>query len=162
MEFKKTNAEVGDAMRSIRILVEKSSGVANVHLISYARGYMVAATQTWLYETMELHKRSGLPYENVTLCEARPGPLGKGPVAARKRITHFIDDSGENLQAVYRDPAGNAQDLIDANQGQLFLFARSGLRRNSEKSRAHFGEKVPTCMVRVNSWSELLASLSLN
>ena len=50
--------------------------------------------------------------DNMQVVKHRLGPLGKGPAAARKNITHFVDNDLDNLWGIQNDSAHSIQGLI--------------------------------------------------
>jgi hypothetical protein len=107
---------------------------------------------------MDICGRTGLLEENIHFCAEVSGPDGKGPIAAKLGITHFVDDSDEALASIYCDAAGNAGEAIDHQNGKLFYFARSGI--SEEVPAGH--ERHPRCLVRVANWLQVLQHLQLD
>ena len=62
---------------------------------------MEAKNRVFLFDTLDLPAHTGLLKRNVFFCTERTGPDGKGPIARKLRLTHFIDDHDECLKTVY-------------------------------------------------------------
>ena len=153
--YEYTSSVVPGAIKALIRLVQRY-GASNIHLVSFACGVMRANTNHWMANTMSLFNKTGLLESNVHFCDDRTGANGKGPIAQQLHLTHFIDDSDENLQAVYGDPAGNAKHDIDTNNGRLFWFAQSS-RHCRRRARLFFqNAKLPSCWAEVHSWHEVL------
>ena len=56
----------------------------------------------------------GMPVENIHLCRDRSGRDGKGRIAERCQLTHFIDDHLECHWSVLEDSEGNA--MMDVSE----------------------------------------------
>lgn len=119
-------SEAPNAMRSVRRIVE-IFGPDNVFVVSKLGSDMQKLTETWLLETMDICGETGLRQENIHFCTQRSGRQGKGAVASRLQLSHFVDDNFECLNSLFSDPAGNSRDHVEQQRGHLLHFARSGL-----------------------------------
>lgn len=156
----KAESAAPGAMQAITELVDLF-GAANVFVISKLGASMRAQSEIWLHETMDVCGSTGLLRENIFFCEEIQGPHGKGPVAAKLGITHFVDDKDQALRAVFAEPAGNASAAIQHHSGQLFHFARSGVGQiPPEVQRWPLSER-PSCVVPVANWTHLLEVINI-
>ena len=90
------------------------------------------------------------------------GPLGKGVIAQKLGLSHFIDDKGGALDAVASDREGNSIESINKHDGQLFHFARSGNKKNDtpKEKKITNGPSVITT-TPVKNWDDLLENLNV-
>ena len=144
--------EVPHAMQGLACLVD-ALGRDNVFIISKAKYRMQRQLETWLFHTMDICGQTGILRENIAFCTQRNGPNGKGVQAKAFRLSHFLDDKLECLESIYGDPAGNSREHVDAREGKLVLFARSGMGRRTP-SVPH---RLPThVFVAAANWHEVL------
>lgn len=122
----KLSSEAPDAIESVRRLVELF-GPDNVYVISKVGADMQRLTETWLHDVMNICGQTGLRAENIHFCRKRSGRDGKGPLAARLQLSHFVDDNFECLESVFNDQSGNSREYVEQFRGRLVLFGRSGL-----------------------------------
>ena len=120
---------------------------------------MEARTREWLFGVMAADVAAGFRRENLRFCDRRSGPRGKGPVAQRLGLTHFVDDNDECLWSVYCDPAGCAGEAVRRCGGQLFYFPRSG-RPPPPRPRS-WPDPPPGVVTPVAGWVDLLARLNV-
>mmetsp|Transcript_87357 Transcript_87357/g.187323 ORF Transcript_87357/g.187323 Transcript_87357/m.187323 type:complete len:438 (-) Transcript_87357:135-1448(-) len=153
--------EAPGAFAGLRRLVE-IFGRQNVWLVSKVKpgGLMQRKTEHWLHETCRFCDSTGIPRSNVVFCGSINGPSGKGVVAERLGLSHFVDDNFECLLSVFGDRAGNAGHLVEKHRGLLLHFGRNGEGGTSMPSAVcEFGE-VPPRMRRfyraVTDWASLL------
>ena len=118
---KDPSSEVNGAIDSVKQLVE-IFGSDNVFIVSKVGRKMQGLTDTWLFKTMKICERTGFKRENVHFCRERSGERGKGNIAKKLGLTHFIDDRPQCLTSVFEDKAGNAKETIK----KMYLFPRSG------------------------------------
>lgn len=136
-------------------------GPQNVFLVSkvHIGGSMHQRVERWLHETCMICQRTGLLRQNIFFTNSKNGYDGKGVVAGRLGLSHFVDDSFEVLESVFSDPCGNAGDDIRAKHGKLFHFASGGTG-----NRLPVVENVPRSMrpyyCSVLSWPNLLQHFS--
>ena len=64
-----------------------------------------------------------VPDDNIEFCSNKYGPYGKGPIAQRFALTHFVDHNLDCLWSVTSDSCGNTYDDICANNGFVTYFA---------------------------------------
>ena len=155
------NGEVSDAIKFLQLMTQVFQA-ENVFLIPYAgrHGRRLPEIEHWLVNTLYVTKTVGIRKENIIFHEHRVGRNGKGPIAKRLRLTHYIDDDEENLQDVYRGFHGNAAVEIEDNGGELFLFPRSGDIANSKTPRSFFGKLVPKRVMPVRGFADIVKRLS--
>ena len=96
-------------------------------------------------------EKIGLLKDTIIFTDRRTGNHGKGPVAVKHGITHFIDDSLPVLQSIYNYTRASTRKDPKA----LFYFPRSGLLHNEiwadEEQNAQ-----PACFKQVHSWKDVL------
>lgn len=137
-------------------------GDENVFLVSKVRpgGAMQRKTEHWLHETCHFCENTGVLEENIIFCSTIAGEDGKGIIAERLCLSHFIDDNVQVLAAVFGDPCGNSGHLIEKFSGILFHFSKGG--DGTLPSQAGY-EDVPPRMKRfcrpVADWASLLKEL---
>jgi len=119
-------SEAPDALSSVRRVVE-IFGAPNVFIVSKLGKEMQVLTETWLHETMDVCKQTGLVRENIHFCTRKHGKDGKGAIAQKLKLSHFVDDNFECLESIFSDPVGNSRESVEQFHGKLLLFARSGL-----------------------------------
>ena len=130
---------VPDAMKCLKRLVE-TIGPNNVFIISKAKWKMQRHLETWLFHTMDICVQTGILRDNIVFCTQRSGSNGKGIQAKALRLTHFVDDTLDCLESIHGDPFGNSREHVDAQDGKLVLFARSGMG----KSRPYVPDRLPS------------------
>mmetsp|Transcript_24668 Transcript_24668/g.56958 ORF Transcript_24668/g.56958 Transcript_24668/m.56958 type:complete len:750 (-) Transcript_24668:52-2301(-) len=116
-----------DAVRKIAI----AFGPNNTFLVSKVRpgGNMQQKIEHWLHETCLFCEKTQVPKKNIIFCSEPSGPQGKGPVAMKLGLSHFVDDKMEVLESVFHDEAGNAGHIVERFDGLLFHFAKGGIHR---------------------------------
>jgi len=137
-------------------------GADNVFILSKCTGTMRANTLHWLLVTLDLPYRVGLRRGNIHFCCDRTGKLGKGPIAKRLGLTHYIDDRDECLRSVYEDEAGNAGDLIRRAEGQLIHMARSARGRAPRAFDWPYRDRPGNTVVAVSTWGQALEELGID
>ena len=91
------------------------------------------------------------------------GPRGKGPIAAKIGLSHFVDDKEEAIESIWADAAGNSREAVILHTGQHFHFARSGTGNVAPiwKKPPHGHAVAPDVVVPVANWDSLLAQLNV-
>eukprot|EP00927_Polykrikos_kofoidii_P023843 TRINITY_DN21821_c0_g1_i1.p1 TRINITY_DN21821_c0_g1~~TRINITY_DN21821_c0_g1_i1.p1 ORF type:complete len:374 (+),score=46.56 TRINITY_DN21821_c0_g1_i1:64-1185(+) len=130
-------------------------GADNVFIVSKVRlgSAMQQKIEHWLHETIRVCERTGLRKENIYFCEEATGPTGKGVVAQKLCLSHFVDDRFDVLQSVLSDPCGNSGNEVRAKRGQLFHFMHGRLVDPGEMSK-----EMRTYYSSVPSWPVLLGN----
>ena len=121
---------------------------------------MRAASEKWLFQTIDICRRTGFLRSNLRFCTEVSGPDGKGVIAEELKLTHFVDDRDDALASVYSDAAGNAGASIDRHGGQLFHFGRHGNIPPGAYSWPRFPQR-PHCVIPVANWSHLFDVLNV-
>jgi len=154
--------EAPGALNAVERIV-KVFGGDNVFLVSKVKpgGAMQRRTEQWLHETMRFCEFTGLPRENIVYCAEMNGPNGKGVVAQRLGLSHFVDDKVACLEAVFHDSAGNSGHLIERFQGLLFHFAKGGAGGPPECDLSYVAPMMRRYYKTVASWQEVLEQLHL-
>jgi hypothetical protein len=158
-----TTSEAPGAMDGVKELVNRF-GAENVHVVSKLTvgSAMETNSKTWLFKTMDICRRTGMLRKNVHFVNDISGPLGKGVIAQKLGLSHFIDDKGGALDAVASDREGNSIESINKHDGQLFHFARSGNKKNDtpKEKKITNGPSVITT-TPVENWDDLLENLNV-
>lgn len=153
-------SEAPGAMEALAEIVLRF-GAPNVFVISRVGCAMQRVSEIWLHETMHICQRTGLLRQNIHFCPEVEGPCGKGPIAAKLGITHFVDDKDSALRSVFQDSAGNSGRCIERHGGQLFFFSRSGLGDEPPQAAKWSLHSRPKCVVPVANWSQLMLNLNV-
>eukprot|EP00927_Polykrikos_kofoidii_P047515 TRINITY_DN4170_c0_g4_i1.p1 TRINITY_DN4170_c0_g4~~TRINITY_DN4170_c0_g4_i1.p1 ORF type:complete len:578 (-),score=102.48 TRINITY_DN4170_c0_g4_i1:46-1665(-) len=156
-----TEDEAPGAFDGFRRLVE-IFGEDNVFLVSKFKigDPMQRKTEHWLHETCKFCERTGVLRKNIVFCSPAYGRDGRGVVAERLRLSHFVDDSLEGLSLVFAGSAGNSGHWIEQLNGLLLHLV---------PARAE-GKSVDTTPVEVpprmrpfyrcaRDWQEVIAAL---
>merc|ERR1712232_1207960 len=118
--------EAPGAFDAVRCVVQLF-GPSNVFLVSKVRlrGNMHRDTKQWL-ETQKFCEKTGVLEGNIRFVSNVAEPNGKGVVASRLGLSHFVNDKLEVLESVFSDQAGNSGPLVQKFHGCLFHFASGG------------------------------------
>jgi len=148
--------EVPGATTGVQAIVEEF-GPSNVFLVSKVRlrGKMHSMTKRWLCKAGGFLERTGIPEANVIFVEAVSGRNGKGAVAARLGLSHFVDDKWDVLQSVFSDAAGNSGDLVRHFGGVLFHFAPGGTGKWRFRLPASITSQLHPYYRSVSCWDEV-------
>jgi hypothetical protein len=117
--------EVPGAILGLQEIVARF-GKENVFIVSRCGKTMEKRSETWLFDTIDICRRTGFLRSNIRFCRDVSGPRGKGPIAAELGLSHFVDDKEEAIESIWDDAAGNSRKAVKRHAGQLFHFARSG------------------------------------
>jgi len=148
-----------DAVRAIVEMFEPE----NVFLVSKVRpqGSMHRQTVRWL-RTSLFHHKTGVLADNVVYVSAADGPDGKGVVASRLGLSHFVDDKLAVLESVFADKAGNSGHLVERFNGTLFHFASGGSGVSAPSCFQEREAKLRGHYFGVAGWSQVLERLHLD
>jgi len=152
--------EAPGAFDAVREIV-RSFGPRNVFLVSKVQlgGPMHQQTERWLQE-MGFFEKTGVLSTSVVFVSAVSGLAGKGVVASRLGLSHFVDDKLEVLQSVISDVAGNAGDFVRRFRGVLFHFASGGSGCKLPLRPRIMEPDLEDHYCAVSCWSEVLEHLS--
>ena len=106
----------------------------------------------------------GMPHANLTLCRRDMGEFGKGPIAKRYGLTHYIDDTMDCLWSVCCDSAGNAYKTISEASGFLVHYSVQPDRRLRTGRRSHammYDEVRPMIRATTTDWKEIATLFGL-
>ena len=136
-------------------------GASKVFLISFAKkdgrnGGMRKKIKDWLHKEICICAKTGLLKNNIIYTDNKTGSRGKGLIAVKHGITHFIDDSLPVLQSIYDHTLASTEKEPKA----LFHFPRSGRLHKEiwadEKQNAQLA-----CFKQVYNWTDVLDSMDL-
>ena len=86
---------------------------------------MESKIRVFLFDTLDLPANTGLLKRNVFFVTERTGSHGKGPIARKLRLTHFIDAHDECLKTVYNGVHDEGcSDFIRNVNGVLLHFKK--------------------------------------
>ena len=159
--FEDPESEAPEAMASVAEIV-KLFGPENVFIVSKLKlgSKMETQSRTWLFQTMDICTRTGLLEKNIYFVNDYTGLEGKGVMAAKLGLSHFVDDKDINLKTIYEDTVGNSQSSIARHRGLLFHFRRSGLLEGKPPRPSSWAkEDRPANVVAVTHWPELMTKL---
>eukprot|EP01065_Artemidia_motanka_P035357 TRINITY_DN43281_c0_g1_i1.p2 TRINITY_DN43281_c0_g1~~TRINITY_DN43281_c0_g1_i1.p2 ORF type:complete len:349 (+),score=82.30 TRINITY_DN43281_c0_g1_i1:66-1049(+) len=153
-----TSSAAPGMLQAVRFLVSVFRP-ENVFVVSKLTvgGPQQRRTEHWLTETMDFFNETGMCPANVHFCNCISGPEGKGVVAQKLGLSHFIDDKHEVLESVIGDRAGNSGDCVAAHRGgpTLFHFARSGIGDQPPR-RPRLSSALDKYYVGVANWADVL------
>ena len=99
----------------------KKYGAKRFHILSKAGRYMEPQIRKCL-RLVQFYKRTGFLESNLTFCQQRSGPFGKGPKAKGLRPFIHLDDHQECLWSIWCDYYGNNHKDIWLCYGGLYLM----------------------------------------
>ena len=110
----------------------------------------------WLHNEIYTSEKTGLLKDTIIFTDRKTGNHGKGPVAVKHGITHFIEDSLPVLQSIYDYTRASMRKDPKA----LFYFPRSGLLHNEIEADEEKNAQ-PACFKQVHSWEDVLDRMNL-
>ena len=150
---------VPGAMEALKKCVQHF-GTDNVFTLSKCRGKMREKTEIWLIETMKVcDPPIGMKQENIHYSLERTGPRGKGEVAERLRLSHFVDGHDDCLWSVYEE--GGSQEQVDRHWGKFFHMSRGGAGRGTPWPKHWPDHQRPWCVTPVSNWDDVLWHLRI-
>ena len=116
----------------------------------------------WLQGPNGFLEKTGILPENVVFVRDRSGPNGKGVMAKRLGLSHFVDNRWDVLQSVFADKAGNSRGLVQSLQGILFHFATGGSGRWKPAVPQDMSSELEPHYYAVSGWTMVLEQLFPN
>jgi len=156
-------SEAPNAMKSLRRILELF-GPPNVYIVSYLPEHYRDMSDEWLYDVMNI-TATGLLKENIYYTDYKSGLDGKGQLAARLHLTHFVDDIWECIDSVLNDidyTVGNAFEDIKAQNGVVIHFTLSGLGNGLAECPRCLLKRFGPYYTRAANWKEALSLLEAN
>ena len=146
------------------LVIAKHFGISNVFVVSKARlgGRMHQMSLQWLHRQNGFLRKTGMLPENVVFVRDISGPNGKGVMAKRLGLSHFVDNKWDALQTVFADKAGNSRGLVQSLQGILFHFATGGSGRWKPAVPQDMSSELEPHYYAVSCWAGVLEKLIPN
>jgi len=157
----RANTWVRKALDGVRALIS-AFGAENVFIVSRVQlnGPLHRACSRALTKPRGFLEKTGMLLDNVVFVPTVDGPCGKGAIAAKLGLTHFVDDRSEVLKSVFADEAGNCGDLVRKFQGKLFHFEHGGKGERRPSEPAEMPDDFRKHYYPVSGWSEVMAFFS--
>jgi len=146
--------EAPGAFEGVRQLVGVF-GPSNVFLVSKASEDMQRQTKHWLDQT-KFCEVTGVPPKNIEFVRSRDGPEGKGEVASKLGLSHFVDDNFQCLKSVFCDKDGNSGDVVERFKGVLVHFAKGGCGSVPPRIReSRIPDRMRDYYMPVANWADI-------